>query len=117
MTVGWKVMLSLAAGAVIAAGAVWVYSAAQPSPTPGLQPAPVVVGPPVVEASEQSVRELCVRCHVYPPPDSFPRDIWRQEIRQAYRFIRDAKVPGPLPSEESVTLFYESRAPQLFPAI
>jgi hypothetical protein len=69
---------------------------------------------PVPEASEAQVRELCIKCHAFPPPDSFPRGIWRQEIDQAYGFIRAAKTPGPLPEKESVVRYYEARAPIAF---
>lgn len=77
------------------------------------------VAPPVVaakvEATEQHVRELCSKCHAYPPPDSFPREVWRKEVQQAYRFIKQAKTPGPYAAEEDVVQYYEARAPEAFP--
>src|SRR5260370_88517 len=117
MTVSWKAALVLAVSAALLAGGVWTFfpGLPPPRPTPALPPPSTVVGPPAVEATTASVRELCVKCHAFPPPDSFPREIWRQEIRQAYRFIREARIPGPFPDEESVARFYESRAPEAFP--
>jgi hypothetical protein len=68
-----------------------------------------------VEATESHVRDLCSKCHAYPPPDSFPREVWRKEVQQAYRFIKQAKTPGPYASEEDVVRYYETRAPDAFP--
>lgn len=75
---------------------------------------PPVASPPVEEASLESVKTACGKCHVYPPPESFPRGAWRAELRQAYDFIRHSPLQGPLPSLESVARFYESRAPAAF---
>ena len=82
---------------------------------PGVEP--VVVEPALVdepEATEVAVRDICAKCHAYPPPECFPHGAWRQELRQAYDFIRNSAIPGPFPSLESTAKFYERRAPKEF---
>jgi hypothetical protein len=69
-----------------------------------------------VAADAAQVHQLCgTSCHVYPPPDIFPKRYWRQELRQAYDFIRNSKQRLPYPSLESVARYYEDRAPEEFP--
>jgi hypothetical protein len=78
-------------------------------------------GPPATtpkEASATEVRQFCGRaCHTYPPPESFPRSTWRREIKQAYDFFRQSELQGAFPSQESVALYYEHRAPEVFPFV
>jgi hypothetical protein len=62
------------------------------------------------------VHEFCgVACHAYPPADTFPRHAWRREIKQAFDFFRDSKLQQDFPSQESVALYYENRAPEELP--
>lgn len=117
---GWRWISASAGIVVLLGGLVWMFfsgatrSPVRPQPRQPPQPR-LTKQPAIVEAGESDVRQLCAKCHPYPPPDSFPRAIWRQEVRQAYRFIRDAKTPEPYASEESVTRYYEARAPESFP--
>src|SRR5687768_1217577 len=47
---------------------------------------------PVDEAAEADVHHFCTRCHRYPPPDTFPRDRWPEEVELGYHFARDARL-------------------------
>jgi hypothetical protein len=65
------------------------------------------------EASDEQIHRFCgAVCHAYPPPDAFPRAAWRREIKQAYDFFRSSKLEIDFPSQESVALYYERRAPE-----
>jgi hypothetical protein len=80
--------------------------------------APGAPPPSPQEASAAEVRQFCgAACHAYPPPETFPRSAWRQEVRQAYDFFRDSDLPADYPPQESVALYYERRAPLELPAL
>jgi hypothetical protein len=83
-------------------------------------PAPLVEEPPAAprEASARQVHQFCgAACHAYPPPDSFPRSAWRREVKQAYDFFRSSQLQIDFPSQESVALYYERRAPAQLPLL
>src|SRR5262249_34595884 len=70
------------------------------------------------EASTEQVHQFCgAACHAYPPADTFPSALWRREIKQAYDFFRDSKLQIDFPSQETVALYYESRAPEELPLL
>jgi hypothetical protein len=78
--------------------------------------------PPPVEtpqaASSEQVHQFCgTACHRYPPADTFPRSAWRREVKQAYDFLRSSSLRIDFPSQESVALYYEHRAPEALPLI
>lgn len=73
-------------------------------------------GSAVVEASAKEVHDFCALCHAYPPPESFPRSAWREEVRKGYDFFRDANLRHAAPDLEGVVSYYEKRAPQRLPA-
>ncbi len=73
--------------------------------------------PSLDEASSEEVHSLCAACHAYPEPETFPRSVWRKEVKQGYDFLRDSMLAGDFPSLESVVLYYEARAPQQLPTI
>jgi hypothetical protein len=80
--------------------------------------------PQAVEADAGKVRRLCSACHAYPPPDSFPRSAWREEVVRAYGFIeqradRDPEWAGTYkaPPVGSVIAFFENRAPLELPPL
>lgn len=95
--------------AVLAAGlAGWaIVGRGEPAP---VRP-PAVAAEEAAEATDAAVQNLCGQCHAYPPPDSFPRGAWRQELRQAYDFVRNSPLPGGYPPLEAVARYYEARAP------
>ncbi|MFO0871812.1 MAG: VCBS repeat-containing protein [Pirellulales bacterium] len=110
----WRGSFSLVVAMILAGCSTSTPPAAPPPPTAN----PSTSAPPataVTEVSEASIHQLCERCHAWPPPDSFPRELWRQEVRQAFRFIREARTPPGYPDEESVVRYFESRAPAAFP--
>src|SRR5687767_7854253 len=72
--------------------------------------------PAAAEASAKDVHTFCGLCHAYPPPESFPRSAWREEVRKGYDFFRDANLRHEAPDLESVVSYYEKRAPQQLPA-
>jgi hypothetical protein len=79
---------------------------------------PVVTLPPeTAEATDAQVRQFCGACHAVPPPDSFPRSLWRKQIRQAYDLFRASSLRIDSPSFEGVAAYYESRAPLEFPPL
>src|SRR5437588_2426561 len=85
----------------------------KPTPLPSL-----IVPPMPAEATAEQVHQFCGSCHLYPPPETLPRSVWRREVKQAYDFF--AKSPmlrSDFPSLESVALYYEKRAPHALPAI
>jgi hypothetical protein len=70
------------------------------------------------EATSEQVHQFCgTACHAYPPAETFPRHAWRREIKQAYDFFRDSKLQIDFPSQESVALYYENRAPEELPLV
>lgn len=102
--------MAAAAVVLIAAGVGWAVVEWREAPplTPELAPAPA-------EASAKDVHAFCGLCHAYPPPESFPRSAWREEVRKAYDFFRDANVRYAAPDLESVVSYYEKRAPLQLP--
>lgn len=71
------------------------------------------------EADAEQVHRFCgAACHAYPTPNTFPRSAWRREVKQAYDLFRDSKLAiVDFPSQESVALYYERRAPQELPML
>lgn len=106
------VILMLAAFAIPVATAVVLWraenesSATRPADPHSVRPSAIV------EATAEQVHETCGVCHAYPPPETFPKDAWRREVKQAYDFLRDSKLRLDFPSLESVALYYENRAPE-----
>jgi hypothetical protein len=86
---------------------------------PGEAPARPVVLPAAAaapaEADATTVQTFCGACHAYPPPDSFPRAHWREEVRKAYDFHRTSAYRLDVPDMESVIEYYLKRAPAALP--
>jgi hypothetical protein len=103
------VLLVLACGAV---GYSVVFRPRTSAPVNDPQPLPAQ------EASAAVVHAFCgAACHFYPPADTFPRWAWREEVKQAYDFFRDSKLQIDFPSQESIALYYERRAPVELPPL
>ena len=68
----------------------------------------------VPEADAAAVDRLCSACHPFPGPESMPRNTWREEVKQAYDFLRNSHLSGDFPALESVVKYYEARAPEKF---
>src|SRR5262249_5016454 len=104
---GVLIALLLVAGGGVALLAQPRAEAPRPAPPP--EPA---------EATAEQVHRVCGACHASPPPDTFPRSIWRMEVKQAYDFLHND--PGrhlEFPPLESVVRYYERRAPEAFPPL
>jgi hypothetical protein len=68
------------------------------------------------EATSDEVHTFCgTACHAYPPPDSFPRSAWRNEVEQGFFFAGHFRPDLGGPSLESVVAYYENRAPGELP--
>jgi hypothetical protein len=66
------------------------------------------------------IAEYCARCHAYPPPETFPRWAWPEEVRKAYKVIAESNLNlqslgGRPPPMEEVLRYYEERAPLELP--
>jgi hypothetical protein len=105
-----------AAGVILLVGAALVYCAFY---LPAGAPANRVPRPDVPEeANTEQVHQFCgTACHAYPPAETFPRGLWRREVQQAYDFFRDSRLQIDFPSQESVALYYENRAPEELPLL
>jgi hypothetical protein len=111
----WRWLVVLLLVLVLACAAVGYSFISRPAaPAPVNDPVPLSVQ----EASAAQVHAFCgAVCHAYPPPDTFPRWAWRGEVKQAYDFFRDSKLQIEFPSQESVALYYERRAPVELPPL
>jgi hypothetical protein len=62
------------------------------------------------------IEQYCSACHAYPPPDTFPKSLWKEEVDKAYKIIAESAqylkpVGGKAPPKEEVIRHYEERAP------
>jgi hypothetical protein len=73
--------------------------------------------PTIAEATKTEVDRFCAHCHKYPPPNSFPRSCWREEVERGYGFFEASPFDIEPPSKESVIKYYEKRAPEEFPPL
>lgn len=77
-------------------------------------------GPPPPRAvgniSEQ-VHRFCSACHAYPPPDTFPRSVWKLEVERGFEFFARSSLAMPAPSMDDIIKYYEERAPLELPFI
>ena len=111
MTASRRPIVLAVAALLIVGGLSYAFLAPAPAPV-------LALGAEPAEATEDQVRSMCVGCHVYPPPDSFPKSAWRKEVKQAFDFFHDdPKYRTAHPSLESVTRYYESRAPESLPFV
>jgi hypothetical protein len=79
----------------------------------GSQPPPVRTPPPA--DIEAQVHNFCSACHLFPPPDTFPRDAWSDQVERG--FIAALTMPklGQKPRSEDVIRYFEERAPTELP--
>jgi hypothetical protein len=66
-------------------------------------------------ASPLQIEEYCSKCHAYPPPDTFPRSAWKEEVEKAYKIIAMSNVSAKAPPLDQVLAHYEKRAPLELP--
>jgi len=72
-----------------------------------------VSDPPKAEPAgiSEQVHLFCGHCHVYPPPETFPRSAWRKEVERGYEFYEKSDLDLPVPPLPAVVKYYEARAP------
>jgi len=59
------------------------------------------------------VAAFCGDCHAVPPPDSFPRRAWREQVELGYRFyVESGRSDLQVPLMNDVIGYYESLAPE-----
>src|SRR5260370_9788041 len=61
------------------------------------------------------VHKFCGSCHAYPPPNSFPRSAWKQEVERGYQFFGQAGQAQQPPPIDEVIRYYAERAPAELP--
>ncbi len=105
----------LSRGGIVLAVVVWCVSCSRiPEPPPPILSEPKEIGPAVIA----DIHSFCgASCHTYPPPDSFPRRVWRSEVERGFRFFEQSGLPLTPPPIESVVRYYEDRAPDELPPI
>lgn len=65
-----------------------------------------------VQADESSIQAFCGHCHGMPPPEIFPRAVWKMEVERGYQFFEKAGLPLRAPPLPGVVEWYENRAPE-----
>lgn len=108
-----KLGLTLAALLLALAGYFLFFYA--PADIAGTPVEVAAVAAPPAEADSQQVHTFCGTCHAYPPPETFPRDHWAEEVRRAYDFYRDGGYHVEAPDVERVIAYYQKRAPLTLP--
>jgi len=108
---GWCLaFLAVLAVGTAAAAACFYFGRPFPNeapPTTSLSELPV--------ASPVQIEEFCSKCHAYPPPDTFPRSAWKEEVEKAYKIIAMSNVSARPPPLDQVLTYYEKRAPLELP--
>ncbi len=112
--------LGLALLAVLAlsttAAAAYIYAAYFyfGRPVPDDPPAARPISPQSYLARSR-IEYFCSTCHAYPPPDSFPRAAWKEELEKAYQIIAQANLDLKPPPMDQVLKYYEESAPLELP--
>jgi hypothetical protein len=65
----------------------------------------------LVTASPAQIEDYCSKCHAFPPPDTFPRSAWKEEVEKAYRLIAQSNLYLKSVPLDQVIQYYEERAP------
>jgi hypothetical protein len=78
-----------------------------PSNTP--EPPP----PAAIVPIQKQIEQFCGNCHATPTPDSFPREMWYDEVRRGYDFYYESgRSDLAVPIQARVTDYYRERAPE-----
>jgi hypothetical protein len=78
------------------------------------EPPPAHLAVPVAHIAEETHR-FCSACHAYPPPDTFPRSAWKEEVERGYQFFGRSGMPLVAPPIAEVIKYYEAQAPEELP--
>jgi hypothetical protein len=68
-------------------------------------------------ASREEVERTCGTCHAFPPPELFPRDLWKREVERGFNFLAKGAIPPTTPSMASVVAYFEHNAPVELPVL
>jgi hypothetical protein len=71
--------------------------------------------PPRSYLNRVKIEYFCSRCHAYPPPEVFPRSVWKQEVEQAYQFFAESSLSMQAPPIGDAIRYYEEGAPLELP--
>ncbi len=98
--------------AAVAAGWCTVAAFRRDRAPGGQSPAAAEVWHGTSEEIAAKIETFCTACHAFPPPASFPKEAWRNEVEKAYEFARAADVdPSAMPPVDAVVSYFEERAP------
>jgi hypothetical protein len=78
---------------------------------------PPVTPPPLTPDTSKQVHEFCGACHLFPPPDTFPRSAWKKEVERGYGFFEQSGRALQAPPIEAAVRYFEDRAPLELPAL
>jgi len=77
---------------------------------------PQITHSQVTEDVTPKIQNFCSRCHFFPPPDTFPRSAWKQEVDQGFSFHeRFGTSQKDVPPVDAVVKYFEDRAPLELP--
>ena len=118
------VLLALiATAAVIVAGFRWGNAPSTPERATEHNPFDLLPrGKPATAADGYDpaavVGEFCTTCHVLPPPDCEPKDLWPGKIEEMYGYAQNERPVGEknIPPIHVPTKYFTSRAPEYLPA-
>jgi hypothetical protein len=84
--------------------------------SPANRPPPAVTVAPAADIGRQ-INDFCGACHAFPPPDTFPRSAWKDEVERGYLFFGQSGMPLQAPPIDQVVQYFEERAPEALPPI
>ena len=65
---------------------------------------------------EPQIRRFCGDCHAFPPPESFPRNNWAEEVNKGFSFFYDSSRPDrDVPPLQATIDYFQARAPKRLP--
>jgi hypothetical protein len=100
-------IVTLCVGLIVWGAMLWKPDQASSSGSSGLG---VTVGEQ--RERDRRVEQFCSSCHVPPPPGSFPKEAWPDEVRQGFEFAEAAnRDMTNAPSFQDVLQYFDRRAP------
>ena len=113
-----RVLWSSLAGGTLLAGVLAILSpggcSRNGNGTDEGRPPPVVLPAPSHDLAQRT-KVFCSSCHLDPPPDTYPRSAWKEEIERMYEFYAQSGRPLQPPYIDHVIKYYEDRAPTQLP--
>jgi hypothetical protein len=72
--------------------------------------------PPETPELIEQIHTFCGACHRYPPPETFPRKHWPDEVDRGFQFFTQSGMALKAPNRDATVRYYQTRAPVDFPA-